>query len=165
MNKYLTIISKPRYWEDSQIKEFNSNEYQYDTEEGDIIPCKNNSLWELVVDIEYGKILNWTNGVSAKIHYKVVDQGNYVIFDNKLNCTYHRIDEYVPKFLSIDDNGYGDYIIITIDENGFIRNWNPESIEIEENYLTSKSDELEIFKHKNLLLSIIRNNKIEEILN
>ena len=30
---------------------------------------------------------------------------------------------YVPSILAIDDNGYGDYVIMYIDENGFIKNW------------------------------------------
>jgi hypothetical protein len=28
--------------------------------------------------------------------------------------------------LAINDRGYGDYIIMTIDENGKIKNWKPE---------------------------------------
>lgn len=37
----------------------------------------------------------------------------------------------MPDFLAIDDEGFGDYIIITIDENGFIQNWDNEMIDFD----------------------------------
>ena len=37
-------------------------------------------------------------------------------------------DGYVPKVMCPVDEGYGDYIIMDIDENGFIQDWNKELI-------------------------------------
>lgn len=75
--------------------------------------------WTLDIDIDKGKIVGWPQGTTAKVHYKVCDwcgvryHGNYV-------------EDYVPSFLAIDDRGYGDYIILTISEDGLIKDWNPQ---------------------------------------
>lgn len=48
--------------------------------------------------------------------------------DGVLKCTndgYY----YVPKFLCPDDEGFGDYMYLTIDENGQIANWNKEKLQ------------------------------------
>lgn len=37
-------------------------------------------------------------------------------------------DGYVPEVMCPKDNGYGDYIIMDIDENGFIQGWNKELV-------------------------------------
>lgn len=37
-------------------------------------------------------------------------------------------DGYVPKIMCPADEGYGDYIIMNIDENGFIQGWEKELI-------------------------------------
>ena len=39
-----------------------------------------------------------------------------------MNIVYE-IEDYVPDLLAIDDTGYGDYIALTIDENGYIKDW------------------------------------------
>jgi len=54
----------------------------------------------------------------------VVDQGVYKYYDDKDNIIKNLDCEYVPDYLAIEDSGYGDYVIINVDENGFINNWN-----------------------------------------
>lgn len=116
--KYLQVEAGVRYWEDSYV---NGKE---DTENGDNIPCKKANAWCPLIDIETGKILNWKEGTTADLHYKVCDDGRYKILDESKNLI-KEIDSYVIKMLCPEENGFGDYIIMNIDENGKIANWNP----------------------------------------
>ena len=114
--EYLQVEAGVRYWEDSTI---NGTE---DTENGTLIPCKEGSNWCPLIELETGKIVNWEQGKTANIHYKVCDDGSYFLLDENRN-TVKKIDGYVPKIMCPKENGYGDYIIMDIEENGFIQNW------------------------------------------
>lgn len=122
----LHVRAKVRYWEDATVNE---------TEDatGSLIPCRNGENWTPVIDVNTGKIIHWTLGVTAEIHYKVCDAGSYELRDSE-DKTIITIDGYVPKTMCPGDNGYGDYIIMTVDENGVIENWNfrPEDFVTEE---------------------------------
>jgi hypothetical protein len=113
--KYLIVEAEVRYWEDATVN-------GEDDELGTKIPCREGEAWCPVIDIDGGLIINWTSGIKANIHYKVCDAGIYELQtnDNKLII---RKDGYVPSCLSPGGNGYGDYIIMNIDENGMIKNW------------------------------------------
>ena len=72
------------------------------------------------------KYKNWGVDIAKciNIYYKVCDEGEYFLVDGvtiKNRLKYN--DEYVPSFLSIGKNGYGDYIIMSIGKDGFIKNW------------------------------------------
>ena len=113
----LEVKAGVRYWEDS---EFNG---ENDTEDGDLAPCKVGSVWCPIIDIDNGVITNWNKGVKAEIHYKVCDNGCYYLKDNVNNVILSIEQDYVPKILCPKDNGWGDYIIMDIDENGKISDW------------------------------------------
>ena len=113
----LEVKAGVRYWEDS---EFNG---ENDTEDGDLVPCKVGSVWCPIIDIDNGVITNWNKGVKAEIHYKVCDNGCYYLKDNVNNVILSIEQDYVPKILCPKDNGWGDYIIMDIDENGKISDW------------------------------------------
>ena len=115
--KTMVVKAQPRYWEDAVIDGKN------DTENGLYIPCKNGNIWNPHIDIDSGIITNWDKGVKANIHYKVADCCGYELLDNDGNIIIEFEDGYVPKTLSPKENGYGDYIIMDIDENGKIENW------------------------------------------
>lgn len=115
--KTLIVKAGVRYWEDSEINGVN------DTENGENIPCKNGGLWSPHIDIETGKILNWKQGVKAEVHYKVVDCCGYELLDEEGNIVVSKEDGYVPETLAPKERGYGDYIIMDIDENGQIDKW------------------------------------------
>ena len=115
--KTLIVKAKPRYWEDATI------DGKDDTERGLYIPCKNGDIWNPHIDIDSGIITNWDKGVNANIHYKVCDECGYELLDNDGNVIISFEDGYVPETLSPKRNGYGDYIIMDIDENGKIENW------------------------------------------
>ena len=113
---FIEISAEVRYWEDAEI---NGKE---DTDGK--MPLRKNELWEPVIDLKTGKVQNWPIGNHAKIHYKVCDQGEYWL----LNQDKKRIAKwkgfYVPNdILCINDNGFGDYIIFNINNDGQIVNW------------------------------------------
>ncbi len=113
--KYLVVEADVRYWEDATV---NGEEDSLGTK----IPCREGKAWCPVIDIDEGRITNWTQGVTASTHYKVCDAGIYELqtADDELIV---RKDGYVPRCLSPKGNGYGDYIIMDIDENGMIDKW------------------------------------------
>jgi len=115
--KTLHIRAGVRYWEDATVNGI-------EDEEGTLIPCRvaDEDDWFPVIDIESGKITNWKQGITADIHYKLCDDGNYYLLDENNEQVLHK-NGYVPDCLAIEDSGYGDYIIIKVDENGLINNW------------------------------------------
>lgn len=113
--KTLNVNAGVRYWEDAIVN-------GVEDEKGDLIPCREGKRWKPIIDIESGKILNWEQGKSAEIHYKVCDDGVYTVCDENGEAVLE-IEGYVPKTMYPADNGYGDYIIMNIDENGVIKDW------------------------------------------
>lgn len=126
-----TIVAHvaPRYWEDSRIN-FKADDdiFREDTEEGDLIPCRIDGEWRIEIDLETGQIKNWTKGVRAFIHYKVCEAGDYTLLDQFGNKVCGLYSSYVPEIMTPDEDEdckhMSDYIIMRIDENGFIKDWN-----------------------------------------
>ena len=115
--KFLQVEANVRYWEDAEVN-------GVEDVDGSLIPCKDGEIWKPLIDVEKGIIQNWTQGVKADIHYKVCDDGKYTLLDeNREEIT--MLDDYVIDDLSIGESGYGDYIIMKIDEDGKIEDWNP----------------------------------------
>lgn len=111
----LMVNAGARYWEDSEING------QID-EQGLLVPCRVGEKWTPVIDIETGIITNWEKGKTARIHYKVCDDGVYHLLDKEGNAILTK-DGYVPNILDLYNDSYGDYIILNIDENGQIADW------------------------------------------
>lgn len=81
-------------------------------------------MWNPVIELETGKILNWPEGNTAEINYKVCDSGEYWLLDEQKNRILKWKGYYVPDdILCTKRNGYGDYIIFDIQEDGTIKNW------------------------------------------
>lgn len=89
------------------------------------IPCRKGDSWCPIIDIDSGMITNWTKGVTAEVHYKIVDSGSYYLQDEDGNNVLSIEEDYVPKIMCPGGDGWGDYIIMDIDENGQIDNWRP----------------------------------------
>lgn len=125
--KYIYANFGVRYYEDSEL---NGVE---DDSTLPKMPCydKEDKRWKLTIDVDNGQITNWEKGNTAKIHYKVCDDGEYKIFDKNMIQIGKTIHSYVPEIFAIDDDGYGDYVIMTIDENGFILDWNIDSEDVD----------------------------------
>lgn len=115
--KTLQVRVGVRYWEDATVNGIEDID-------GSLIPCRieDDDNWFPVIDIDTGVIANWEQGKTADIHYKVCDDGVYIVFDeNEKEIT--RKDGYVPETMCPKGSGYGDYIKMNVDENGLIDNW------------------------------------------
>lgn len=114
--KTVLVEAHVRYWEDATINGAAD-------EDGTLTPCRKGELWCPEIDIDSGIIINWTKGVTADIHFKVCDAGSYYLKDAEGRVVLTRDNDYVPNNLIPGE--YGDYIIMTIDENGKIAEWEP----------------------------------------
>ena len=141
--KYLRATMGVRYWVDCDYSDDNGQTWHGDfddtEEESDRImkltPCvvkknignRESNYLELIIDIDNGKVLNWPKGFCLNTNYKVCDDGEYVFFDENMNEVVNITKEYdqyyVPDFLSIEDEGYGDYVYIDIDGDGNIKHF------------------------------------------
>lgn len=114
--KYLVADVGPRYWEDADVNG------EQDDEDNPKMPCQKGNRWVIKIDIDNGQIINWEKGITASTHYKVCDNGKYQLLNSE-DKIIKEVNSYVPDILSIDDRGFGDYIEITINEDGFIEDW------------------------------------------
>lgn len=111
---HLQVDAGVRYWEDGTV---NGTE----DETGELIPCRNGDRWKPLIELATGKIIDWPQGTIANVHYKVCDDGIYTLLDAE-GDEVKKIDDYVPEMLNTED-GDSDYIVLMIDENGIIQNW------------------------------------------
>jgi hypothetical protein len=109
------VKAEVRYWENATVNEI-------EDVDGSLVPCRSGDYWMPAIDIDTGIITNWKQGIKARIHYKICDAGVYQVRDN-LGVLIMEKDGYVPDIMCPGDNGYGDYIIMHVDENGKIENW------------------------------------------
>jgi len=117
--KTLFVDVEPRYWEDATVNGI-------EDVGGKLIPCRIEDHWALSIDLKTGLINDWPDGVYADIHYKVCDQGTYHLIDHYGGRFKYKSD-YVPdNLLCIDERGYGDYIIFSVNSAGQILNWKSE---------------------------------------
>jgi hypothetical protein len=123
--RYIEVSAGVRYWEDATV---NGRE---DTEGK--IPFHNGDLWEPVIELATGRIMNWPKGTEADIHYKVCDAGEYWLLNESENRIAKWRGYYVPNdFLCVNDNGYGDYIIFKVGPDGLIVGWESPYIDPDE---------------------------------
>lgn len=116
--QYLLAECGVRYWEDATVNGETDHE-------GDLIPLRNGDTWSPLIDLETGQIEGWPKGTTANIHYKVADAGVYSLLDEN-RVTVIKKDGYVPSMLSPCGTGYGDYVIMSINENGRISDWSAD---------------------------------------
>jgi hypothetical protein len=117
---YIEARCGVRYWEDAQVNGFTDSD-------GSRIPFRIGDEWQPTIELETGIVLAWPKGTTADIHYKVCDAGTYLLLD-ATQREVARIDGYVPKIMAPgdEDHGFGDYIVMTIDGDGKIDNWNAD---------------------------------------
>ena len=89
-------------------------------------PGRDGDNWTCVVMIGSGQILDWPEGVEAKVHLKVVDEGSYALYSPEMECLAQLSNEYVPELIP---GSYGDYVELDISGDGVITNW-PENPDI-----------------------------------
>jgi len=113
---YLRAVCGVRYWDDGEVNG------KQDDEDTPTIPFATNGNWAPLIDIDTGHIVDWPEGTTASVHYKVCDDGRYELLDADCNVL-TRIDGYVPRIMSPKENGYGDYVIMDIEADGKIADW------------------------------------------
>ncbi len=113
----LIVSAEVRYWEDAKINGIEDTD-------GDKVPMRSGDLWVPVIDLNTGTVIGWPFGTTARIHYKVCDAGEYWLGDDSGKKLLKWKDYYVPdSLLCHGDDGYGDYIILNIAEDGRIADW------------------------------------------
>lgn len=123
--EYIEVYAGVRYWEDATVNDVEDHD-------GNLIPFRRGNCWCPKIELKTGRILDWPEGVTADIHYKVCDNGRYWLLNSLGNRIASR-DGYVPnEFLCHGCSGYGDYIIMTIDSNGFIQEYSRPTINYED---------------------------------
>lgn len=115
----LEVKARVRGWDDFII---NGVELPED-DNGDDVPCKKGEMWCPIINIDTGRIMNWDKGKTASVHSKVVDCCGWDLADDKGKTIAEESGDYVPGTLCPGGNGYGDYIIMEIDADGVIQDW------------------------------------------
>lgn len=113
---FLKVSACVRYWDDAEVNGVS-------TEDGEGVPFKCGDLWEPVIDISSGSIVDWPKNTTAKFHFKVCDAGNYHLLNDKKEILISRFNNYVPDGLCHGDQGYGNYIIFNVGVDGVIENY------------------------------------------
>ena len=116
--KYLQARCGARYWEDATVNGVAD-------EDGSLIPLRHGEYWCPLIDLETGQIAFWPTGTVADIHYKVCDDGAYKLLDAG-HAEVSSKTGYVPSMLSPGGSGFGDYVIMWVDGDGKIANWNAD---------------------------------------
>lgn len=120
--RYAKCMIGARYFQDACING------AFDDSENPQMPFIENvdgqKMWCPLIDLDNGLIVGWPKGVTAKTHYKSCDD-NYIELLNADNEKIFEYCGYVPDFLDPYKDGYGDYVILVIDENGKISDFNP----------------------------------------
>lgn len=141
--KFLKVRAGVRYPEDSEFIEVENDRkvnYISDDEENPKMSFMKveydkyghkKFYWTPTIDLENGVIVNWPKGVKVHVFYKVCDDFECTVYDEYDNEVLH-YEGYVPDFMAIEEEGYGDYIDMIIDENGCIQKWNITSSDIQQ---------------------------------
>ncbi len=119
---YIEVSAEVRYWEDATINGVQD-------EDGSLVPLRDGDLWKPVIRLADGVIMDWPEGTTADIHYKVCDQGEYWLQDENRQRVAKWAGYYVPdSFLCHGDDGFGDYIIFKVGPDGAIEGWRTPEI-------------------------------------
>jgi hypothetical protein len=122
--RFLKIEADVRYWEDARI---NGEE----SETGENVPFKAGGAFCPTIDLDNGTVLDWPEGVVADFHFKVCDAGDYHLLDENKNIIASILNNYVPSGVCHGDNGYGDYIIFSVNGSGEIAKYRKSIDELE----------------------------------
>lgn len=120
----IEIMAFIRHYDDSSWEDINSeNDWMPCKKDGSDLPGSADDYFRIVIDIESGSIYNWPND-NKRYHVfsKVCDEFYALIRDKNTGDIILNYEGYVPSFMAIENEGYGDYVDFII-ENGKIRNW------------------------------------------
>ena len=131
--KYAQCELRIRNWED-----FTVNGKEDDNDNPKTPFAKDKKYWCPLIDIDEGKIVGWPQGVTLDVCAKTCDENIIYFFDENKNAiewfdekeqeVLSCYDGYVPEFLDPSGEGYGDYVELTVDEDGYVKNFEKEDI-------------------------------------
>jgi hypothetical protein len=87
-------------------------------------PMLENGVFSITYNIETGIIDDWPKNESFECYEKVTDGGSYYLLDSEGVELASIIENYVPDCVN---NEYGDYVIISINDDGILENLRPAS--------------------------------------
>lgn len=123
---YIEVRAEVRYWEDGTV-----NGAEDIT--GSLVPLRDGAVWAPVIRLADGQVMDWPQGTTADIHYKVCDAGDYWLLDEARQRIAKWRGYYVPdEFLCHGNEGYGDYIIFKVGGSGVIEKWRAPQVDAEE---------------------------------
>lgn len=123
--RFIELEAGVRYWEDTELDGI--------PDDDGLVPLRRGDAWCPVIELATGRVLDWPEGMSARIHYKVCDEGLYWLLDESKARIAQWLGYYVPNaILCVGDNGYGDYIIFKIGGNGLIEGWQRPTLDDEQ---------------------------------
>ncbi len=131
--RFLKVDSGVRYWNDAEVNGKDDVDFYESKGVGTpLMPFavkvkeeptdniySNHYRWQPIIDVEEGRIVDWPKGTTARVHYKICDDGTYTLLDADKNEIIS-VDSYVPDCIG----EYGDYLIMDIDEEGMIADFN-----------------------------------------
>ena len=103
---HVHVLCTPRYWEDATVNGVKDTN-------GDLMPLRKAGFLDILIEIETGRIYNWPQGTTAKVHYKVCDEGMYFLISDDLHRIEHK-GSYVPKLFDLYGNFDCDYLALNI---------------------------------------------------
>lgn len=118
---YIEVSAGVRYWEDAIVNG------SMDAD-GTLIPLRKGDCWSPVIRIADGMVMDWPQGTTADVHFKVCDEGEYWLLDDDRKRVAKWAGFYVPDFLCPGENGYGDYIILKVGADGLIEKWSAPDV-------------------------------------
>ena len=134
--RYVQLEAGVRYWEDADINGVEDVDlceakeptaprmpFAIPTGEKTNIAPYGEYMWKILINVKTGNIVDWPVGTTADVHYKTCDENVVTFCDENKEPISDRYECYVPHFLSPGGDGYGDYIILTVEENGHITNF------------------------------------------
>jgi len=89
------------------------------------LPFRKDEIWNPVIDVNEGRIVNWPENYPISIFLKVRDSGCYYLIDENENVVSSIEDDYVPNELL--PGKYGDYLELNIGPDGKILNWKKDA--------------------------------------
>ncbi|HVE20612.1 MAG TPA: hypothetical protein VNC39_01435 [Acidocella sp.] len=129
--RYIEVEAGVRYWEGSTLNG--------EVDEDGNIPRRKRDAWCPVIELETGRVIDWPPGTTADIHYKVCDDGRYWLLDASGAGLAKWKGYYVPNsILCVNDNGYGDYIIMKIGGDGLVIGWKKPDIDADQWEMVAK---------------------------
>ena len=85
------------------------------------VPLLRGDTWEVIVDLETGKIRDWPQGEEREYYWKICDAGSYHLLDKNGEAALSIRNNYVPNNLLPGE--WGDYLDLKINGEGVITNW------------------------------------------